>query len=122
MLFIVVAEALRRPWSTMPRRLVADGAVRACRLITRAVFSMRSNGLRSLPLPSSTLLQQIGQLAKADAAGNTFAAGLRMAQAQERSAHISTGHSPGGLAADAPLDIAVQAGNDGLSLARRFNG
>ena len=43
-----------------------------------------------------------------------------MAQTRNDS-DISTGHRPEDWR-DAPLDIAVQAGNDGLSLARRFNG
>ena len=99
--------------------LVADGAVRRI-LNDTGGFLDQVNGLRCCG-GVQHLLEQSGQLSQTDAARNTFAAGLCMAQTQERQRHIHRTQARR-TGADAPLDIAVQAGNDGLSLARRFNG
>ena len=115
---IVVAEALHA-LEHHARRLVADSAVRRVLNNARGLFN-KVNRLRRRSRVQHAF-QQLGQLTQTNAARNTFAAGLCMAQTQERQRHIHRTQTRR-TGADAPLDIAVQAGNDGLSLARRFNG
>ena len=115
---VVIAEALHA-LQNHAGSLIADGAVRRI-LNNTGGFLDQVNGLRCCG-GVQHLLEQSGQLPQTDAARNTFAAGLCMAQTQERQRHIHRTQTRR-TGADAPLDIAVQAGNDGLSLARRFNG
>ena len=115
---VVIAEALHA-LQNHAGSLIADGAVRRI-LNNTGGFLDQVNGLRCCG-GIQHLLEQSGQLPQTDAARNTFAAGLCMAQTQERQRHIHRAQTRR-TGADAPLDIAVQAGNDGLSLARRFNG
>ena len=118
MLLIVLPEALEAHQDHVGG-VNADGAVRRI-LNDTGGFLDQVNGLRCCG-GVQHLLEQSGQLSQTDAARNTFAAGLCMAQTQERQRHIHRTQTRR-TGADAPLDIAVQAGNDGLSLARRFNG
>ena len=115
---VVIAKALHA-LQNHAGSLIADGAVRRI-LNNTGGFLDQVNGLRCCG-GIQHLLEQSGQLPQTDAARNTFAAGLCMAQTQERQRHIHRTQTRR-TGADAPLDIAVQAGNDGLSLARRFNG
>ena len=111
---IVVAEALHA-LEHHARRLVADGAVRRVLNNARGLF-YKVNRLRRRSRVQHAF-QQLGQLSQTDAARNTFAAGLCMAQAQERKRHIYR-TKPRRTCADTPFYVAIKPLDNGFSASR----
>ena len=111
---VVLAEALHA-LKHHARRLVADGAVCCVLNDTRGLFD-EVDGLRRGGRVQNAF-QQLGQLTEADAARNTFAAGLRMAQAQERKRHIDRAQSRR-TCADTSFYVTVKPLNNGFSASR----
>ncbi len=117
MLDIVLAEALHAA-QHHGCGLKADGAVGGVRDHACGLFNQVERAEVGFVVEDA--LEQRGQLTETDAAGDTFAAGLCVAQAQERKCHVNRA-KPRGTGCNAVFHVPVQTLDDGLRLAGRFD-
>ena len=113
---IVVAEALDAAQNHVGG-FVADGTVCGVRDGFRRLFNA-VDGFQCCTL-AEDIVHQACELSETDAAGGTFAAGLCMAQLQEAEGNVN-GTQSRGAGGDTPLQILVQALDNGLCLIRGF--
>ena len=114
---IVVAEALQ-PVDDEPRGVAPDGAVCCIDNGTRRLFDdgERLHGGGAV----HNLLDQQRELPQTDAAGDTFTAGLCVAQLQKGQRHVH-GTQARGARGDAALDVAVEVIHHGLGAVLGFD-